>query len=309
MTYLARQCLCCNGTSARTYPAVVAPFLRAYALEGGPRTTTLRECDGCGFRWFEDRLTDAEAERLYAGYRGERYFAARHRAEPWYTRKVNDAIGDSPELLAARRDMVDGFLRQHLDVSTIGDVLDYGGDRGQLIPPVGQRRFVYEISGLTPVAGVGNIASAADLAGRSFDLVLLCHVLEHCSDPQKVLREVAPLLRGEGATLYVELPFERTALRFLGSSERYSRYLEGLGRIAPALTAVDLYSTLFRVRYDVVPPLGFVKMHEHLNFFDESSLRALFASCGLEALVVEKKDMTTPFGQATVLSALARARR
>lgn len=309
MTYLALSCPCCDSKQHDAYPALVSPFVSDYALGSSPTPTRLLECDGCGFRFFEDRLTDAESAQLYTGYRGERYYRERHRHEPWYTRKVNDAIGSSEQIIATRKALVDRFLRAHADVAKLDDVLDFGGDRGQLIPEgIGRRRFVYEISGIEPVAGVTRIGTEAELQDHRFDLVLLSHVLEHCSEPRSVLDAVRPLLRSSDSALYVELPFERTRLSWLGRSSAYRAYLGALGRVRPLLTAVDLYSTVFRTRFDFVPPLGFVKMHEHINFFDEASLGKLLARAGFEVQAFERLVIHSSLGETPVLSTLARPR-
>jgi SAM-dependent methyltransferase len=307
--YLADACPCCGSERHAAYPALTSPFLAAYVLERPPEPVRLLECEGCGFRFFESRLTDAENERLYAGYRGERYYRERHRREPWYTRKVNDAIGGDPEILRGRRELVERFVRTHAGEAAdrVESVLDFGGDRGQVIPEgLGREKFVYEISGTHPVAGVTRIGTTEELASRRFDLVLLCHVLEHCSDPGAVLGEVRALLR-PGALLYVELPFERADLRFLSKRARYASYLRAIRRVPPLLTALDFYSTLVRTRLRAMPPLGFVKMHEHVNFFDAPSLRALFDRCGLETVACETIDVPSPLGPSAVLAALARA--
>jgi SAM-dependent methyltransferase len=309
MTYLARACPCCDSTRYDAYPALVSPFVASYAMGTKPSPTRLLECDACGFRFFEDRLTDAEAERLYTGYRGDRYYQERHRHEPWYTRKVNDGIGGSDDVIRVRRAMVERFLRDRIDVTNVKDVLDFGGDRGQLIPEgIGQQRFFYEISGIDSVSGVTRIGSAGELRERRFDLVLLSHVLEHCSEPATVLAEVHPVLRSKDSVLYIELPFERANLRWLGRKGAYRSYLGALRRVKPLLTAVDLYSTLFRIRFDSLPPLGFVKLHEHINFFDERSLEKLLEHCGFEAIALERLVIRSSLGSTPVLSALARTR-
>ena len=312
MTYRAEACPCCASREHVAYPALVSPFVASYALERAVEPTELCECRGCGFRYFGDRLTDDESARLYSGYRGERYYRERHRFEPWYTRRVNDGMGADASVLRARRELVDGFVRAHVDVAKLEDVLDFGGDRGQLIPPaLGRRRFVHDISGAAPVDGVENLASTADLSARRFDLVLVSHVLEHCSEPAKILGEIAPLLRSSGSFVYVEVPFERPTLRFLRANGKgaYAAYLSAVRRARPLLMAVDLYSTVFRLRFDAVPPLGFVKLHEHINFFDAPSLRALFDRSGLDAVAIERLEVRSNFGRTPVLSALARPRR
>lgn len=309
MTYLAYACPCCASTRHQAYPALVSPFVAWYVLEALPAPTRLLECDGCGFRFFEDRLTEAESARLYSGYRGERYYQARHRHEPWYTRKVNDAIGGSADIIATRKALVGTFLRKHADVSSFGDVLDFGGDRGQFFPDgIGRRKVVYEISGTEPESGVTRIGTARELNEHRFDLVLLSHVLEHCSEPSAVLDAVRPLLRSQDSRLYVELPFERATLRWLGRKGAYRSYLAALRRVPPLLTAVDFYATAVRSRWNVVPPLGFVKMHEHINFFDERSTTRLLERCGFAVTAFERLSFHSSLGETRVLGALASLR-
>jgi SAM-dependent methyltransferase len=307
--YRAESCPCCGSTRNDAYPALVSPFVASYALASAPAPTRLLECKDCGFRYFEDRLTDDEVGRLYADYRGDGYYRERHRFEPWYTRKVNDAIGGDAAVLDARRATIERVLRPHVDLASLGRVLDYGGDRGQVIPAsVGKEKFVYEISATVPVPGVTRIGTTAELAGQQFDAVLVCQVLEHLSDPGAVLEQVKPLLRTKDSVLYVEVPYERATLRWLGRGAAYRSYLDTLRRLPRILTAVDLYSTAMRVRMDTVPPLGFVKMHEHVNFFDASSLRALLERTGYEALVSETVEVPSPVGIGTVLVAVGRPR-
>ncbi|HVJ94469.1 MAG TPA: methyltransferase domain-containing protein, partial [Labilithrix sp.] len=279
----------------------MSPFIASYVLDTGPEPTRLLECNGCGFRFFEDRLTSSEADRLYAGYRGDRYFRERNRHEPWYTRKVNDGIGGDDDVIRIRRDTLARFLRQHADVGSIDEVLDYGGDRGQLIPQgIGRKQFVYEISDVDSVSGVTRIGSMDELRERRFDLVLLSHVLEHCSEPDRVLEEVRALLRSNGSLLYVELPFERASLKWLGKSDTYGSYLEALRRVRPLLTAVDLYSTVFRTKFDTLPPLGFAKLHEHLNYFDTKSLGNLLERKGLETVALERHVLRSSLGRTPI---------
>lgn len=305
MTYLAEECPCCGSTRHTARPALVSPFIAAYVLKSPIRLTRLLECLECRFRFFEDRFTDAEASVLYTEYRGDRYFRERHRYEPWYSRKLNDSIGGDENVIQVRRALVEQFLREHVDVSRIEDVLDFGGDRGQLMPRLGVRRFVFEISGIDPVPGVTRIANAEELRGRTFDLVLLSHVLEHCSDPHAVLLDVLPRLRSEASLFYVELPFERTDLRWTSESPAYRGYLEAVSRSARLAMAVDLYSTGLRAKWNVVPPLGFLKMHEHINFFDEGSLGRLLARSGLRVQAMSRRTIRSNLGSTPVLCAVA----
>jgi hypothetical protein len=302
MTYRVSSCPSCASTAWKAYPAVVAPFVAEYALDaaGAPPPTRLIECRDCGLRFFEDRLSDAEIAKLYDGYRGDRYYRIRHRCEPWYTRAMNDGHGDD----LARRATIERFVTR--EVKHVGDLLDFGGDRGQYIPEgLADRSFVHEISGVEPVPGVSLLATEKDLEGRHFDLVLLCHVLEHASEPKGLVARIARLLRNRDSLLYVEVPFERPNLRFFGNGAISSGWLTTLRHVRPALLAVDLVSTAFRHKLDIVPPLGVVKLHEHVNFFDERSLRALLEAAGMEAVAVARETSGT--GGTPVVCALAKS--
>jgi hypothetical protein len=47
-------------------------------------------------------------------------------------------------------------------------------------------------------------------------------------------------------------------------------------------------------------------MHEHLNFFDEASVRALLRRAGLSVLSLERMVIRSTLGETSVLGALAR---
>ncbi|HXB97242.1 MAG TPA: class I SAM-dependent methyltransferase, partial [bacterium] len=214
-------------------------------------------------------------------YRGERYFRERHRFEWWYGRKANDALGSDPAELAFRRQRMSAVLAAAPGLGPVRSVLDYGGDRGQFIPEgLGQERYVLDLSGAEPLPGVTGLRQAADLGpGRTVDLVMLCNVLEHSSDPAALLAEAGRLL-APGAWLYVELPLERYRLGCLGRGPWQRRYLEALCRHPAWLGWVDFYSSAFRVKANLLPPLGLLKAHEHLNFFHPASLTRLLQAGG-----------------------------
>jgi hypothetical protein len=52
----------------------------------------------------------------------------------------------------------------------------------------------------------------------------------------------------------------------------------------PLLKLVDLYSTVSRVKFNQIPPFALQKCSEHLNFFNEASLKALLDSEGFTLL-------------------------
>jgi SAM-dependent methyltransferase len=304
--YLAKSCPCCGSKRSHARPAIVAPFVAERALGRAPERCNLLECRTCGFRFFDLRLSDAEIGRLYADYRGEEYYLQRHRHEFWYSRKTNAHLGETCAIVEARCNTLRRFLENHLDTSTIDTVLDYGGDRGQVIP-VGRRRFVFDLSRVASVDGVTSITSEEELGGMTFDLVMLCHVLEHASDPQALVARLRPLGK-EGACFYFEVPLERPHLFGIVRGRLGEAWLDALRRVPPLLRAVDFYSTVARIRAGVLPPLGFVKMHEHLNFFTEGSLRALMDASRFEVAACETLAVPHAFGRVSVIACLARPR-
>lgn len=277
--YCAERCPCCASKELQSWPAIVSPFLASYACQTAPDLCQLCECRQCTFRFFDSRLTDEEVQRLYSGYRGDQYFKARHGFEFWYSRAVNDGIGSDETEIAARKRNLARFLGDR--ASAIDTVLDYGGDRGQFIPEnVGKNRFVYELSDAKPAPDVTRLNS---VAGRTFDLIMLAHVLEHCSEPLQMIQLLQPL--GHANTLfYFEVPYERPSLAWTGSGAIQRLYLRALLHARPLLTLADLYSTVARVKFDFVPPFGLQKCSEHLNFFSKPSLQVLLESAGLELI-------------------------
>jgi SAM-dependent methyltransferase len=282
--YTIEACPCCQSKESTARWAVVAPFLAHYAVGSPPFCCRLLECLVCSFRFFDARLTPEEVDRLYSGYRGARYFAERHRWEPWYSRKVNDGIGGDQQEIAERTRALEGFLFPSLNPSEIGSVLDYGGDRGQFIPPsLGAKKFVFELSDAVPVSGVERIGSEQELSVMKFDLIMAFGVLEHCSDPAHVLEQLRSHLI-PGSLLCVGVPYERYGLGFAGKGTLYRGYLNALLHFPAAMVAVDFYSTIARVRLGGIPPLGLIKCHEHLNFFDERSMKALLERMGFAVI-------------------------
>jgi hypothetical protein len=280
-------CPACGTRATHSHPVLTAPFIAAYVFERPVEPCRLMVCDDCGLWFFDRRYTDAEMAKLYGNYRGDGYFEARHRFEPWYTRAFNDHLGRDPQEIATRNAATLAFLDEARDRKSFASILDYGGDSGQFIPPeLGGEKFVYELSDAPCVGGVTRMADKKDFSADGYDLVMLCHVLEHAPDPATLLRDMQPCMAGSDARLYVEVPYERScSLRFAPPMDAYRAWLKvvaGLPR--PLLTLVDFYSSGFRDRFSLIPPLGFLKMHEHINYFDAMSLKRILETTGYRVL-------------------------
>lgn len=304
--YSVEACPCCLSKESSAKWAIVAPFVAHYAVGQPPFLCKLLECSACSFRFFDVRLTHDEVGRLYAGYRGERYFAERHRWEPWYSRKVNDGIGGDPAEIAGREASMEKFVLPHASQTTVTTVLDYGGDRGQFIPKsLGTQKFVFELSDAVPEPGVTRIGSEDEMKSMKFDFIMVISVLEHCSDPASVLEQLRSNLN-PGSLLCVGVPYERYGIAFAGKSTLYRSYLNMLLHIPPALMAADFCSTAARVRLNLVPPLGLIKCHEHLNFFNTESMSALLKRLGFEIVDSKIEVVTTYPARTESLYVLAR---
>jgi Methyltransferase domain len=283
--YTIDACPCCESKQLTLLPAIVSPFLAKYVLRTTPPMCSLSECEGCSFRFFNSRLTPDEVGKLYSEYRGNEYFRQRHAVEPWYSQRVNDAMGGDPDEIQTRNRAVEGFLSPHVNIGSIGSVLDYGGDKGQFIPALlGKQKFVFELSDARPVDHVTRIGSDAELQKQRFDFIISCGVLEHCSEPLEILQALGRLANGPDCYLFIAVPYERFGLGLIGSGKLYRAYLELLRKSGPLLTLVDLYSSAARIRLNTMPPLGVVKCHEHLNFFNERSMNALLRRANMEML-------------------------
>lgn len=304
--YIASACPCCQSTEFSEKAAILAPFLAHYAVRKPPFPCKLLECRICSFRFFDVRLEPVEVERLYSGYRGERYFAERHRWEFWYSRKLNEGIGGDPEEISHRVAALERIVQPHVDLDAIGTVLDYGGDRGQFIPQsLGREKFVYELSDAVPEPGVTRIGSESELKGMKFDFIMVLGVLEHCSEPATILEQLRSCMN-PGAILCVGVPYERYGIGFAGKGSLYHAYLKALLSVPKLLIAVDFYSAAARIRLNHIPPLGIIKCHEHLNFFDQKSMQALLERIGFQVVDSRIEDIAKYPARSEQLYVLAR---
>ena len=256
---------------------VISPYLAFKAWGGGPEVTTLLTCEDCGFRFYRRRLSEQETRRYYAGYGNKAYLEERNRFEPFYTAAYYNA--DSAFLRSAprRADLAERLASAGLD-HPFDSVLDYGGGEGWLIRDLkAEKKIVFDLPETDLPIGIEFVSTRAKVPG-DHDLVICAQVLEHVSDPAAVVADIASLLR-PGGTAYLEVPNQlwRQA-RTLRPGSGLLSWLCGHPKL---LLLGDIYGTFFRVKYRVLPPLGFVPMREHISFFTQAALRALAERSGL----------------------------
>lgn len=269
-------CLCCGSADLAIEHTAISPYLAWKAWSGAPEPCRLHTCPICDFRFYDRGLTDEQGAAYYSGYRDERYYQDRHQREPFYTRAVHENIAkrlsstERRERLASM--LVDAGIHTQFDC-----VVDYGGGDGSLILDLDAARKVsFDFSGAPGLPGIEVIATAAALPDHA-DLITCAQVLEHVSDPQALLDAMIALLR-PGGLVYLEVPDQiwRRAGPKLGR-----RALGWLCRHPSLLLAADIYGTAFRVKTGILPPLGFVPMREHINFFSAQALQAFVTGAGL----------------------------
>jgi SAM-dependent methyltransferase len=175
---------------------------------GLPYTVHVGWCPVCGLGVTLDPPTGDELEALYAAR---------------YVEEDADRRTPRTDRLARLWHAVNGSLPL-ADRVRFGPVLDVGCNTGETL--VALRGRGLEVVGLEPnpeaatvargygLEVIGSPIEEADLPEGRFGSVILSQVLEHVSDPHRVLNAVRPALR-PGGTLHVVVPNARSVWRRL----------------------------------------------------------------------------------------------
>lgn len=281
MEHLKRSlkgCLCCGDSRLQAEGTVVSSFLAKRAWDGKPELTSVMFCNRCGFRFYDRGLSESEGNRYYQGYRDQSYFKDRNRHEPFYTKRAYQ--GDTAWMASSgRRLALARALEQAGAPKTFRAALDYGGGTGQMLLDVDAgKRAVFDVSGGRTEDGVEWIGSQEKL-GSDWDLVLSCQVLEHLSDPFSSVEFIAGIM-SKGGWFYAEVPDQHWSNPARNGAVRQA-WLSWIVDKPLILVAADTISTAFRIKCGFLPPLGFIPMREHLNYYTEKALNALLQRAGL----------------------------
>lgn len=266
------ECIICGASIAKAKRGMAAPFLARRIWNRNAFPVRLAKCRKCGFVFFAPRLDLEEEKRLYAGYRKTEYQQIRQSLEPWYTVKFNHDLS-GPAAWQLRKRCLEKALRDHLppDRRVIGSVLDFGGDRGDLIAALipNAKNYVYDISGVEPLPGIELLKSLDQCKQYHFDLILTSNVLEHVGFPRELMHQMAEIA-SPGTLVFNEVPYESAT---------------GVQTMAKRLAqAVILGLMLPQVAWSLLRPRGLNLMHEHVNFFSPQSLESLMQATGWEVL-------------------------
>jgi 2-polyprenyl-3-methyl-5-hydroxy-6-metoxy-1,4-benzoquinol methylase len=246
----------------------------------------LVECKRCSFIFFNPRLEPDEEQRLYTHYRNEEYQRIRQSCEPWYTPNFNAKLSN-PQSLAVRREKLAPILRTHVAGIEKPRILDFGGDRGQLIQDLipNAAGYTYDISNVEPLKGIEHCRDLSECRARTFDLIICSNVLEHVGFPRAIVDEIKQIASPE-TQVFIEVPFESP----FGSTLVVRR----LAQFALlAITRPSVALTLAR------PGLLYV-MHEHINYYNKNSLEALMSASGLTVTVSDAYHISGPMGTGTM---------
>jgi hypothetical protein len=289
-------CPICGGLGTVHAHGRIAPFILQLRGEskGVPSDTALCRCDRCDLVYFSHRFDDETLAAMYSDYRNERYLSIRRRWEPWYSRAVNSATEPGSDAVAKRVGFVTDIVGSYIDIDSLRNIVDYGGDEGQFFPAgYSGPKYVIEVSGKELVDGVQAAPSLGELPARPH-LVIAAHVLEHLVDPAGLVKEIRAAVAEDGL-FYAEVPLDRPKVRRWHAGAPYRRYLDRVSATRASWIAADFAAGVARNFDRKVPRLGAVKQSEHINYFSTQSLGALLADGGFR-LVSTQADATASVG-------------
>jgi len=232
----------------------------------------MQSCKRCSFVQSTQPFLEDSITRLYLDYRSETYNVERIHYEPSYA-AIASQVGTDEREVTLRLNAATGFLAGKLEMTPEFTMLDYGGADGRFLPPIAERRYVYEISDIAPIAGVQRIASTEDLGQYSY--VHLAHVLEHVVYPLELVKKIASYVADKGY-LYIEVPQEI-------SDENLRCMQQGSPKIE-------------------------VAVHEHINFYSIAAVTQLIGEAGLDVVAVEVEPVDVGWARGNHVRALGRKR-
>lgn len=238
------QCRGCGFDDLRSSMGKIAPFVSERMLDGQTEAMVY-ECMTCWLLWIDVNPTDEQMARHYYGYFDEEYISQREKHEPGFRQKW----------LSSGNRNEDKYIEQFLMPFTgiPKTVLDFGGGTGEETPFRGQSDIdILDVAMTELLPGCNRIEKVE----KKYDLVVLCHILEHVPNPIKLLNDALDACN-KGGFVYIEVPNES-------------------------------------VQYDPRPRLDNVMRdrgawHEHINYFDSTSLCNLVHSCHAQTYNLERR--------------------
>ena len=259
---IASACVCCGGTNLNKSPAILMPFIadrvfgwKPVKIDANWHLNTIKngmaypicnsvQCKDCNHLFLDIRFSDVEMIKLYKDYRGKDYCLLREKYEPGYLEK-NKKLSYGHQY----KKKVENFLKPFLEKPI--RILDWGGHDGRNTPFKKQSELlhIYDISNANYVNQLKTL-SKENLKKYNYNLIICGNVLEHVPFPITTLREIKFYMDYK-TILYIELPFENIVRE-----------------------AEDI-SMLYKQKKH---------WHEHINFFNESSILEVINSLEMKLL-------------------------
>ena len=274
---IADSCVCCGETELRSSPAVLMPFLshrifnhapfeitddhdlKRYGINNGTAYEICNSlsCTNCQHLFLDIRFNDSEMTLLYEKYREEEYVNLRDFYEPGYKIK-NEELNLGYNYVKK----IEDFLFKHTNLENSFNILDWGGDTGKNTPfyEECQLLHIYDISD-RPCLEKAIKVKKDDMEKTEYDVVVCSNVLEHVPFPRDVLCDMKTFMN-KHTILYVELPYEN-----------FIRVYD---------TENNLENAYKNKRH----------WHEHINFFNEKSIKEMLISSGFEVIELRKLNIS-----------------
>lgn len=227
------RCRACLSKYNKFAVGKIAPFVSERMMHG-KQLEFVYECLSCGLLWMNLEPTDEDMARHYNNYFDTEYIKHRVSHEPGFMDKWCFDKGRNDDKY------IEEFL---LPIIGIPDsILDFGGGNGSETPFVGKSHVDILDVAMTPLI---DGCTRVETIDRQYDLVILCHILEHVPDPIGLLKQA---LDASNRYVYIEVPDEASL---------YGQ--------RPRLASVMKYRQYW---------------HEHMQYFDDTSLSFLVHTAG-----------------------------
>ncbi|MDB9735218.1 class I SAM-dependent methyltransferase [Candidatus Pelagibacter ubique] len=216
-------------------------------------------CRNCLFISTKKEYSFNELENLYLDYRNDTYNNERVFYEPHYN-EIKDLVGKNLKEIKNRQKNLDSiFIEENVNINRINSVIDWGGNEGHFIPSELKKKniYIFDPSISKPIEENYTKINKRELL-PNVDCLLVAHVLEHVGNPKKFLIDILNNLNKEGI-LYLEVPEDKN-----------------LDEIEKMINN---------------PNNSKFEIHEHINIYNEKSLKLLCSDLGLELIHCSRNEI------------------
>jgi SAM-dependent methyltransferase len=270
------NCIICNSKKLIKIPGKIVPFLMHRMKIEGTDKTDLNKCANCNFFFYSYRPSDQQMKDYYFDYWGESYQKDREAFEPYYNKEfcnviISEDISNINFSESEKLRLLNTLKELKIDMNKIESLLDYGGHNGKNINiPEFQnlKKYVYDISGEEVLENITNVTNfSSEELKEKYDLIICQHLLEHVSYPLNEMKNIFHMLK-KGGYFYFEMPQGNRADALFNVKRNLMSYLFSWYR--------KYLKKLFFKKND------FYIMHEHINYFNKKSVKALCKNSGLK---------------------------